>query len=263
MWRQDIMKRFFIFFICFWGFQAQAAEHLTIAAAGAHHAEILEFIRPILAQDGIELRVKKIYDSTHLNNLVQTKRLDVNFFQHRLFLENFNEVNKTTLVEVAGVHLELMGAYSQKVKAFTDLPDGATVIIPKDPANRGRALLLLERAGLIELEDSSNLLSTQRSIRRNPYGLKIHELDNTVIPRLLDRVDLAVTTTGLLAAETDKKFKDALLMEEKTPLYVDILVTHQDNRNKPAIRKLARALQTDDVKNFIHEKYHGMVISAF
>lgn len=256
------MKRFLVFLICLFGFQAHAAEQLTIAVSGAPHSEILELVRPILAHNGVNLKIKVFHDIAQLNTLVQEKRLDGNFYQHKLFLKEFNKINGTNLVEVTGVHIELMGVYSLKVKSLKDLREGAVVAIPSDPANRSRALRLLNRAGLIELDNPSNPLATTMSIRRNPYGVKIHELEGSVIPRLLPKIDLAVMTTNYVI-DSGVNAGPPIIKEEKSDDYINILVVHRDNSNKLAIRKLVWALQSDSVRNFIRKQYKDMIIPAF
>lgn len=248
--------------ICLFGFQAHAAEQLTIAVAGAPHSEILELARPILAKNGVNLKIKVFHDITQLNTLVQEKRLDGNFYQHKLFLKEFNRINDANLVEVVGVHIELMAAYSQRVKSLKDLREGAVIAIPSDPTNRSRALRLLNKGGLIELDDPSDPLVTTMSIRRNPYGVKIHELDGSIIPRLLPKIDLAVMTTNYVI-DSGVNAGPPIIKEEPSDNYINILVVHRDNSNKLAVRKLVWALQSDSVRNFIRKQYKDMIIPAF
>ncbi len=135
-------------------FSAQAAEILSVGASPVPHAQILEFIKPTLAKEGVDLKIKVFTDYVQPNVQVAEKRLDANFFQHQPYLDEFNKSKGTHLVSVAGVHIEplgaysSMGAYSSKYKQLADLPGGAAVVIPNDATNGGRALLLLEKAGL-------------------------------------------------------------------------------------------------------------------
>ncbi|NER59558.1 methionine ABC transporter substrate-binding protein, partial [Pseudomonas sp. MAFF212428] len=121
------------------------AETLTVAATPVPHAEILEFVKPALAKEGVELKVKVFTDYVQPNVQVAEKRLDANFFQHQPYLDEFNKAKGTHLVSVGGVHLEPLGAYSNKFKQLEELPSGATVVIPNDATNGGRALLLLAK----------------------------------------------------------------------------------------------------------------------
>ncbi|MBP9960654.1 methionine ABC transporter substrate-binding protein [Pseudomonas sp. FFUP_PS_473] len=244
-------------------FSAQAAETLTVAATAVPHAEILEFVKPSLAKDGVDLKVKVFTDYIQPNVQVAEKRLDANFFQHQPYLDEFNKGKGTNLVSVAGVHLEPLGAYSSKYKKLDEIPSGANVVIPNDATNGGRALLLLEKAGLIKLKDAKNILSTPKDIAENPKGLKIRELEAATLPRVLTQVDLALINTNYaLEAKLDPA-KDALIIEGSDSPYVNILVARPDNKDSDAMKKLVGALHSPAVKQFILDKYKGAVVPAF
>ncbi len=244
-------------------FSAQAAETLTVAATAVPHAEILEFVKPSLAKDGVDLKVKVFTDYIQPNVQVAEKRLDANFFQHQPYLDEFNKGKGTNLVSVAGVHLEPLGAYSSKYKKLDEIPSGANVVIPNDATNGGRALLLLEKAGLIKLKDTKNILSTPKDIAENPKGLKIRELEAATLPRVLTQVDLALINTNYaLEAKLDPA-KDALIIEGSDSPYVNILVARPDNKDSDAMKKLVGALHSPAVKQFILDKYKGAVVPAF
>jgi len=257
------MKKLLVAFAAVAAFSAQAAETLTVAASPVPHAEILEFVKPALAKEGVDLKVKVFTDYVQPNVQVAEKRLDANFFQHQPYLNEFNKAKGTHLVSVAGVHIEPLGAYSSKFKALADLPGGATVVIPNDATNGGRALLLLDKAGLIKLKDSTNILSTVKDIAENSKDLKFRELEAATIPRVLTQVDLALINTNYaLEAKLDPS-KDALTIEGKDSPYVNILVAREDDKNSDAMKKLVAALHTPEVKAFILEKYKGAVLPAF
>ena len=143
---------------------AALAEKLSVAATPVPHAEILEFVKPKLAEQGVELDVKVFTDYVQPNVQVDQKRMDANFFQHQPYLDEFNDGRGTNLVSVVGVHVEPFGAYSSRIDSLKALEDGATVAIPNDPTNGGRALLLLQKAGLITLKDGSKITATPRDI---------------------------------------------------------------------------------------------------
>lgn len=244
-------------------FSAHAAETITVAASPVPHAEILEFVKPVLAKEGVDLKVKVFTDYVQPNVQVAEKRLDANFFQHQPYLDEFNKAKGTNLVSVAGVHLEPLGAYSSKLKKLDELPSGATVVIPNDATNGGRALLLLDKAGVISLKDKSNILSTVKDITTNTKNLKFRELEAATIPRVLTQVDLALINTNYaLEAKLDPS-KDALVIEGSDSPYVNILVARPDNKDSDAMKKLVAALHSSEVKAFITEKYKGAVLPAF
>ncbi|TNB93502.1 ABC transporter substrate-binding protein [Pseudomonas jessenii] len=256
------MKKLIAAFAAVAAFSAHA-ETLTVAATPVPHAEILEFVKPALAKEGVDLKVKVFTDYIQPNVQVAEKRLDANFFQHQPYLDEFNKAKGTSLVAVTGVHLEPLGAYSNKIKDLKDLPSGANVVIPNDATNGGRALLLLAKAGLITLKDPTNILSTPKDIAQNPKDLKIRELEAATIPRVLTQVDLALINTNYaLEAKLDPS-KDALVIEGNDSPYVNILVSRADNKDSDAMQKLAAALHSPEVKQFITEKYKGAVLPAF
>jgi D-methionine transport system substrate-binding protein len=244
-------------------FSVHAAETLSVAATAVPHAEILEFVKPKLAEQGVTLDVKVFTDYVQPNVQVAEKRLDANFFQHQPYLDEFNRTRGTDLVSVAGVHVEPFGAYSSKIKDLADLPQGASVVIPNDATNGGRALLLLEKAGVITLKDSANILSTPKDIADNPKGIKIRELEAATLPRVLNQVDLALINTNYALEAKLNPSSDALAIEGSESPYVNILVTRKDNQDSEAVRKLVEALHSAEVKQFIEEKYQGAVVPAF
>lgn len=257
------MKRLLTAMAAVAALSAQANESLTVAATAVPHAEILEFVKPQLAEQGIDLNIKVFTDYIQPNVQVAQKAMDANFFQHQPYLDEFNKGKGTDLIAVTGVHLEPLGAYSSKIKKLEDLGSGANVVVPNDATNGGRALLLLQKYGLIRLRDQSSILATTKDIVENPKGLKIRELEAATIPRVLTQVDLALINTNYaLEAKLDPS-KDALFIEGNDSPYVNILVARPDNKNAPSMQKLAAALHSPELKQFITEKYKGAVLPAF
>jgi D-methionine transport system substrate-binding protein len=241
------------------------AETLTVAASAVPHAEILEFVRPVLKAQGIDLQIKVFTDYVQPNLQVEERQLDANFFQHRPYLDAFNREHGTHLVAVpdSAVHIEPFGAYSKKISSIAELRDGATVAVPNDPSNSARALLLLQKQGLIALRDPSNIMATAHDVVSNPKHLRIRELEAATLPRILDDVDLALINTNYALAAGLSPMRDALFIEGPNSPYANIVAARPDNVNSPAVQKLVAALHTPAVKAFIQEKYRGAVIAAF
>jgi D-methionine transport system substrate-binding protein len=239
------------------------SQTLTVAATAVPHAEILKEVKPILAKEGVNLEIKVFADYVQPNVQVDEKSIDVNYFQTKPYLDAFNRERKTHLVIITGVHIEPFGAYSHKLKSIDQLPDGATVAIPNDPSNNSRALLLLAKHNLITLKDPNDELATVKDITANPKNLKFKELEAAMLPRTLDEVDLALINTNYALAAGLNPTKDALLIESKDSPYVNYLVGRPDNKDDPRVQKLAKALTSPEVKNFIEQKYHGAVLPAF
>jgi D-methionine transport system substrate-binding protein len=241
----------------------QANEKLVVAATPIPHAEILELVKPTLAKEGVDLEIKVFTDYVQPNVQVAEKRLDANYFQTLPYLENFNKGKGTNLVTVIGVHVEPFGGYSKKIKNISELKDGATVAIPNEGSNSGRALLLLQKAGVITLKDPTNALATPKDIASNPKNLKFKELESALLPRVLDQVDLDLINTNYALDAGLNPAKDALIIEDAKSPYVNFLVARPDNKDSDAIQKLAKALTSPEVKAFIEKKYNGAVVPAF
>ena len=239
------------------------AEKLSVAATPVPHAELLELVKPILAKEGVELDIKVFTDYVQPNQQVADGNIDVNFFQHQPYLDSFNKEHKTKLVTVGLVHVEPFGAYSDKIKDIKDLKEGALAALPNDPSNGARALLLLQKQGLIKLEDPSNILATSRDIVENPKKLKFHELEAATLPRVLPDVDLALINTNYALEAGLNPVKDALFIEGADSPYANIVVTTEARKDDPAVKKLVQALNSDETRKFIEEKYKGAIVPAF
>ncbi|WP_417275906.1 MetQ/NlpA family ABC transporter substrate-binding protein [Castellaniella sp.] len=239
------------------------AETLSVAATPVPHAELVEFVKPDLAKEGVDLDIKVFTDYVQPNLQVADKQIDANFFQHQPYLDSFNKEHDTKLVSVGAVHVEPFGAYSQKIKDIKDLKDGALVAIPNDPSNGARALLLLQKQGLIKLKDPSNILATARDVSENPKHLEFRELEAATLPRILPDVDLALINTNYALEAGLNPIKDALFIEDKNSPYANLVVTRADRKDDPAIKKLVAALQSDKVRDFILKQYKGAIVPAF
>ncbi|WP_373386732.1 MetQ/NlpA family ABC transporter substrate-binding protein [Pseudomonas alcaligenes] len=242
---------------------AAHAGEISVAATAVPHAELLEFVKPALAKKGVELKIKVFTDYVQPNVQVAEGRLDANFFQHQPYLDEFNASRGTALVSIAGVHVEPFGAYSSKIKKLDELSEGAQVVIPNDATNGGRALLLLQKAGVIKLKDGAGITATVKDIAENPKGIKVRELEAATLPRVLAQVDLALINTNYALEAGLNPTKDALVIEGADSPYVNILVTTAEKKDNANLQKLAKALHTPEVKKFIADKYKGAVVPAF
>ncbi|CVK19404.1 MetQ/NlpA family ABC transporter substrate-binding protein [Sporomusa sphaeroides] len=236
---------------------------IKVGATPLPHAEILAVIKPILEKEGINLVVVEMSDYVRPNMAVAEKELDANFFQHIPYLTKFSAERKLDLTYTAAVHIEPMGIYSKKVKNLNDLQNGAEIGIPNDPTNGGRALALLEKAGIIKLKDGAGVTATISDITANPKNVKVRELEAAQLPRSLDDLTLAVINTNYALEAKLVPGKDALFIEQKDSPYVNILTVRKGDENRPEIQKLTKALTSEEVKKFINEKYQGAIVPAF
>ena len=156
-----------------------------------------------------------------------------------------------------------MGIYSKKIKSLNELKDGASIALPNDPTNGGRSLLLLEKAGLLKLKDGVGVKATVQDITENPKHLQFKEVEAAQVPRTLDDVDAAVINTNFAMQVNLVPTKDALLMEDSTSPYVNIVAVRAGDESRPEIQALMKALKSDEVKQFINDKYKGAVVPAF
>ena len=237
---------------------------LKVGATAVPHAEILEIVKPLLEKDGVKLEIVEFNDYVQPNLALNDKELDANFFQHEPYLVNFMEEHKEVKLKNAfGVHIEPMGVYSKKVKDLKELKDGASIAIPNDPTNGGRALLLLEKAGLITLKDGVKEKATVQDVAGNPHNFKFQEVEAAQVPRTLDDVDAAVINTNYAMQVNLVPTKDALFMEDSTSPYVNIIAVREGDENRPEIQALIKALKSKEVKDFINDKYKGAVVPTF
>lgn len=240
----------------------QKTTKLVVGATPVPHAEILNVVKPILKEKGIELEIKEFTDYVTPNTALNDKQLDANFFQHVPYMEDFASKKGIKLIAATKVHVEPMGAYSTKIKSKDEIKDGAIVAIPNDATNEGRALLLLQKQGLIKLKDETNLTQTPKDITYNPKNLNFKELEAAQLPRVLSDVDFAIINTNY-ALEGKLNPKDTLFIEDKDSPYANVLTVRPDNQNSPAILELIKALNSEEVKKFINEKYNGAIVPAF
>lgn len=243
----------------------QAAAQTTTLKVGASpvpHADILNFVKPTLEKEGVKLEVIEFSDYVQPNLSLADKELDANFFQHKPYLDEFAKSHNLKLDVLAAVHLEPMGVYSHKVKNVNDIPQGGKIAIPNDPTNGGRALKVLESAGLIKVKPEAGVLATVADIVENPKNLSFAEIEAAQLPRSLDDVSAAVINSNFALGANLNPTKDAIAVESKDSPYANIVVIRQGD-NREALQKLKAALTTPDVKKFLEEKYKGAVLPAF
>jgi len=247
--------------------QAAGPAVVRIGATPVPHAEVLEFIKPLLAQEGIELRIIEFTDYVRPNLALADGELEANYFQHIPYLETFSRDHRLDLTYIARVHIEPMGLYSQKVRSVEALRQGAVVAIPNDPTNAGRALQLLQQAGLVELKPGLGLSATVLDIVRNPKGLVIRELEAAQLPRVLPDVDAAVINGNYALEAGLRPISDAIVLEDVQQPYVsplaNVLAVRSRDKDNPVLTKVAEVLTSEAVRQFLLDRYKGAVLPAF
>lgn len=244
----------------------KSATTLKVGATPAPHAEILEIVKPILAEQGITLEIVQFNDYNTPNDSVEDGSLDANYFQHITYMNDYNSANGTHLVSVGPVHYEPFGLYAGKTASIDALADGAKIAVPNDATNEARALLLLEQEGLIKLREGAGITATRLDIEENPKNLEIVELEAAQIPAQLESVDLGVIN-GNYAIADGLSIADALAIESTegaaAEAYGNVLAVKEGKENDAAVQALYKALCSDEVKEFINSTYQGAVVPLF
>lgn len=235
---------------------------LKIGATAVPHGEILNQVKDQLAKEGVNLELVEFTDYVQPNLALNDKNLDANYFQHKPYLDEFNKQRGTKLVSIGSVHLEPMKVYSAKLKDLKDLPDNAHVAIPNDPTNGGRALLLLQSAGLIKLREGAPITATPQDVVENPKNLQFSELEAPQLPRSLNDADIAIINSNF-ALEAKLDPNTAIYTESADSPYVNVVVVREGDENRPELKKLMDALHSQTVKDFINKKYGGAVTPTF
>lgn len=245
------------------GESSSESKTITVGASATPHAEILKVAQPILAKEGYTLNIKTYDDYVLPNTATEDGDIDANYFQHKPYLDSFNQKNNTHLVSVAAIHYEPYGIYAGTSSSLTALPDGSKIAVPNDPTNEARALQLLAAQKLFAIRDGAGLSATKNNITSNPHNYDIVEMEAAVIPKSLDSVALAVIN-GNYAIGAGLKVSQALAVEDKNSdaakTYANIIAVKKGNENKPAVQALVKALQSQEVKDYITKQYGGAVV---
>ncbi|MCF6475497.1 ABC transporter substrate-binding protein [Nonomuraea sp. MG754425] len=237
---------------------------LKVGASPVPHAEILNFVKDNLAPAaGVKLEVVEFTDYVQPNVQLDEGQLTANFFQHKPYLDDFNATKGTKLSFVTPVHLEPLGLYSKKLTDVSALANDATVALPNDATNLGRALKLLADNGVITLKEGAGTAATERDVTGNPKNLQFKPLEAAQLPRSLEDVDAAVINGNYAIEAGLKPASQALVLErtEGNP-YVNGLVVQAGHEKDANIVTLGKLLQDPKVKDFIQQKYEGSVIAA-
>lgn len=239
------------------------AGELKVGATPVPHAELLNLVKEDLKTEGVDLKVVEFTDYVTPNLALAEGELDANFFQHFPYLEKFSNERGLNLVSAGKVHVEPLGVFSQKIKDIKDLPSKATIAIPSDPSNGGRALILLHNNGIIKLNDPTNLYVTEFDIVENPKKLKFKPIEAAQLPRVLPDVEAAVINGNYALEAGFSPVEDSLLLEGAESPYANIIAVKSGDESKEDIQKLLKALQSKKVSDYIGANYKGGVVPAF
>ncbi|MDR8399872.1 MULTISPECIES: MetQ/NlpA family ABC transporter substrate-binding protein [Paraburkholderia] len=242
---------------------AHAEDTIKVGVTGGPHAQIMEVVKTVAAKNGLNIKIVEFSDYVQPNAALAGGDLDANSYQHDPYLQAQVKDRGYKLVRVADTVTYPMGIYSKKVKLLAELQPGAKIAVPNDPTNGGRALLLLQKQGLLKLRADAGLKATPLDIVDNPKKLKIVELDAAQIPRSLNDVDAAAINTNFAMEAGLKPKQDAIAIEDPKGPYVNVIAIREADRNKPWVAKLVAAYHSPEVKQFVESKFGGSVITAW
>ena len=228
--------------------------------------DVWDDVQKRLAKEDIKLEYVKFTDYNQPNDALAQGEIDLNAFQHQFFLDNYNKEHGTDLVSIGNTVNAPLGIYADQLTSVEDLKNGATVAIPNDVTNGGRALLLLQTAGLIEVDPDKGQTPTTSDITANKLDLKIEELDASQTARALADVDAAVINSGVAVDAGFTPTKDAIYLEpvdDKARPYVNIIVSRKKDANNKTYQKIVDAYQTKETEKVIEETSKGSSIPAW
>jgi len=220
-----------------------------------------------LKQFNITLQPVSFSDYVKPNQALADKEIDLNAFQTDIYFKTFIKQHNLNLVSLGYTIIAPMGIYSKTIKDISKTPNNAKVAIPNDASNGGRALLLLQAAGLIKLDGKDNVTPTTKNISSNPKNLQFVSMESVQIPRSLGDVDIAAINTGAATDAGLSPVKDAIYRESATgeaaKNYFNILAVRPEDKDKPAFKKLLEVYHTDETKKVLEEIYKGAAESVW
>lgn len=244
---------------------APAAETIKVGVMAGPEQAVAEVASQV-AKDKYNLNVELVeFNDYALPNTALSKgELDANAMQHKPYLDkDSQEKGLDNLAIVGNTFVYPLAGYSTKIKNLSELKDGAIIAVPNDPSNLARALILLEKQGLIKLKDRNNLFSTTNDIIENPKNLVIKEVDASVAARAIDDVDIAVVNNNYAGQAGLTVSENAVFVEDKESPYVNIIVARTDNKDSAAIQNFVKAYQTDEVEAEAKKQFKDGVVKGW
>ncbi|AMB95477.1 MULTISPECIES: MetQ/NlpA family ABC transporter substrate-binding protein [Aerococcus] len=240
--------------------EAKAPEEggtVTVGVAGENEEKIWTEVSEKLKDENIDLKVQLFSDYVQPNRAVQEGEIDMNAMQHVAYLLDYNKNNNADLVPIGYTYISAMVVYSDTVKDLKDLPQNAKVAIPNDATNGGRALLLLEQAGVLEIDDNAGITPTVNDITSNPKNIELVEMDAAQVPRALKDSDAIVANTNYAVSAgfdpNDGIFSDTDDLDNLGTQYKNIIAVKSENKDNEVYKKIVKAYQSEDVEKKIKE----------
>ena len=236
---------------------------LKVASLIPPMTEILELVKPKLAEESIILDIVVLGDNVQPNSALAAKEVDANFFQHVPYMEQFNSNNNAELVPIVPIYFANYGVYAKEYDSMDELPEGAVIAIANDISNIDRSLAMLAQHNVITLKEKTGTYYTQADIIENPKNYKFEEVDLLMLARMYDDADAVVMTPAYASPLGLTPKSDALLTEGVENDFAITLVARKDNADWEPIQKLAEAMTSPEVRKFLEENYDETAIPAF
>ncbi|GJH43334.1 MetQ/NlpA family lipoprotein [Pasteurella canis] len=242
----------------------EPARKLTLGVMSGAEAQVAEVAARIAKEKyNIDVKLIEFTEYTQPNEALSKGDLDINAFQHKPYMDKEVEQRGYKLAVVGNTFVFPIAAYSKKIKDISELREGAIVAVPNNPSNLGRALLLLEKQGVIKLKDSNNLFSTSIDVVENPKNITIQEVETSLLPRALDDVDFAVINNTYAGQHGLTREKDGIFVEDKDSPYVNLVVAREDNKDNEVIKDFVKAFQSEEVYQEAVKHFNDGVVKGW
>ena len=239
---------------------------IRVGTVSGPDSQVWQVVQKVAKREGLNVKVVEFNDYVQPNAALDAGDLDANSFQHQPYLDSQIKQRGYKMVSVGYTYISPLGMYAGKLKSPKDLAQGAKVAVPNDPSNENRALLLLAAQGLIKLKPgagSNGSNATPLDVAENPKKLKIVELDAAQLARALPDLGAAVINTNYALAAGLQPTKDAIALEDIHSPYANIIVVRTQDKDKPWVKKLVAAYQSDDVRQFMKTQFKGAMVPSF
>lgn len=259
------MKKLFVLLIGFVLLTGcQNKDVVKIAATSVPHAEILEEAKVILEKEGVSIEIVVVQDYVTPNQFLDSGDVDLNYFQHIPYLNAQEAEFGYDFAIASKVHVEPIGVYSNEYNSIEDIEEGAKIIFSSSVADHGRILSLLEVNGIIELDPSVDKQEASVSdIVSNPLSLEfVYDIEASLLPQVLknNEGELVVINTNYALQAGLNPLEDAIIIEGEKSLYVNVLAVRSERLDEELIQKVVAVLNSEEIANFIKEKYEGAVV---
>lgn len=248
------------------GQKEQDPNHIKLGIIVGSEQQVAEVAKKVAKEKyNLDVELVTFNDFVIPNEALNNGDIDVNAFQHGPYLERQIKDRGYKLAAVGNTFIYPIAAYSKKIKQVSELKDGAQVAIPNDLTNLSRALLLLQKQGLLKLKDGTGLHPSVLDIVENPKNLKIIELEAPMLPRALDdqQIDLAIINTTYASQVGLVPTKDGIFVESKDSPYVNLLVAREDNKDAENVKKLVQSYHSDEVAAAANQIFKGSAMKGW